>query len=178
MHDGDIIPFGEIEGRSVSFKDKLSYNTTLQQLANRCLLSHDLVQLEVNTEAFQIALFFDVEGLPFKTEITAFLPNLDVMTDEYCTKKILDTELRDPGHPYYHPKVWEELRRGDRFRIAKKTRIYHARQLLIYLLNLLARFEALMSAKDSVEVGSKGSMPIVESKRLGNVDNMMHRLEG
>ena len=178
MHDGDIIPFGEIEGRSVSYKDKLSYNTTLQQLANRCLLSNDLAQLEINCEAFQIALYFDVEGLPFKSEITGFLPRLEDMTDEYCTKKILETELRDIRHPFYHPKVWEDLRAVDRFRIAKQTRIYHARQLLIYLLNLLARFEALMSAKDSVEVGSKGSMPIVESKRLGNVDNMMHRLEG
>lgn len=163
--------------QSVSYRDRLTYSHTLQRCANKCIMSRTLEELEINTEAFQIALYFRVEGLPFRDEIDKFLPELNVMSNEYLTKKIVDIRLRDPTHPYYHPKVWDDLRNIDRCRVSKQSRLYYAKQKLIFLLNLLARYEALMSAKDRLEVGSRDEAPMSTPERKAYVDKLVSQIK-
>lgn len=126
--------------RSITSRDKLTYKMVVQSRVQLCLSSRGTLSFPRNVQALKSSIYFDVEGLKFKTDIRAKEFELGERMKDY----LLSIEDSVPG-TLTHP-----IRR-EFFYLKAKTK-YHE-DLFEYLVDLLATSKALFQTKDFVEMG-------------------------
>jgi len=125
--------------RNVKKSDKLNYRTILQLKVDRCLSSINMTDFPQAVSALRAGMFFDVPGLPFRTEIK----EAETILNKELVKDLMPA-ISDPN-TWYHPYK-------RKLAIADPINNYNYR-LMEFLIDLLAKHNALIAADEHVETG-------------------------
>ena len=128
------------ENRSIKSTDKLNYRTEIQSKISGYLNAIGTFDLEKAVSALRNSVFFEIPGLPFKTEILKKEKQLDFERDVrivYIIKKNRNEWL----HPYK--------------RLIHQTAISESYNMDLgeFLLELIAQHDGLVGVKGFVETG-------------------------
>lgn len=141
----------EINDLGIATGDKITYKNTLQFFINRCLASLHTNYLHRGVSALESALYFDIEGLSFKSEIDNFKKQLKVNTRDYVSNRISQCN----NNLYYKPKTFDDLNFRDKSVIKNDAYFYYWSELLHFLLELVAKRDGLLKSKQYIEEGSE-----------------------
>lgn len=130
------------ENRAVKKSDKLDYRVVLQMKVDRCLSNINIADAFPRcVSALRAGMYFNIPGLPFRSKIQAAEKELKAKLLEEILPAIEDPNI------WYHPykrnlAVADPFNRYDYY-------------LMEFLIDLLAKHDALIAAKDAVETGDE-----------------------
>ena len=134
-YDGD-------KDRSIRASDKLNYRIVIQDKINKYLDAIGTLGLEQTVRALRNSVYFDIPGLPFRSEI---LKKEKELNDKRRAKirSIAERDCDELIHPY-------------KLKINKTTiNEEYYMELAEYLLELIAVHDGLMGVKGFVETGTE-----------------------
>jgi len=128
--------------RSIRVSDKLNYRAIIQDKINRYLEAIGTKFLDKAVRALRNSVYFDIPGLPFKTEI---LKKEKGLNDKRRSKikQIAKQDCDELIHPY-KLKINKSIINGG-----------YNMELAEFLLDLVARHDGLMQVKGSVATGEE-----------------------
>ncbi|MBY8986823.1 MAG: hypothetical protein KGD61_00085 [Candidatus Lokiarchaeota archaeon] len=142
------------ESRSIRAHDKLNYRIVIQNKINDYLNSIGSLTLGQAVQSLRNSVYFEIPGLPFKSEIDK--KERELMTDYHDNVMALIKQDRDS---WIHPikKLIADTTFRDKYFM----------DLAEFLLNLIAEHDGLMQVKGIVELGNTA---VVEE---GGVDDVV-----
>ena len=130
------------EDRSIRSSDKLNYRAVIQDKINKYLDALGTRFLEDSVKALRNSVFFNIPGLPFRTEI---LDKEKILNDTRIIKikNIAKRDCDELIHPY-KIRINKSIINGE-----------YDLELAEFLLELIARHDGLMGVKGFVEEGEE-----------------------
>jgi len=134
--------YDEDKDRSIRASDKLNYRAVIQDKINRYLEAIETKVLDKAVKALRNSVYFNIPGLPFKTEI---LNKENELNDKrrFKIRQIAKNDCDELIHPY-------------KLKINKTTiNEEYNMELAEFLLDLIAKHDGLMGVKGFVETGEE-----------------------
>lgn len=135
--------------RSVSKKDELLWRLTVQPIINKCLENMWNFDLARHVMSYREALFFNISGLPFKTEILKKEKELNELKEKKIEEEKQKYIERDEEREYYGTIKLHNFN----VRIHR----WYWTTFFEFLQDLIARHDAWVKAKGYVEEGHEMS---------------------
>ena len=134
--------YGDDKDRSIRSSDKLNYRVVIQDKINKYLDAIGTLELGKRVKSLRHSVYFDIPGLPFRTEI---LKKEKGLNDKriYKIRQIAKRDCDELIHPY-------------KIKINKTTiNEEYNMELGEFLLELIAKHDGLMQVKGFVETGGE-----------------------
>ena len=133
------------KSRSIRSHDKLNYRAEIQSRISNYLSAIGTFDLEKAVMALRNSVFFEIPGLPFKTEI---IEKEKELMREYRDRVI--NLIENDRDMWIHPikkAYWDS-----------EFKEIHYMNLAMFLLDLIAKHDGLMQVKGNVELGNTAAV--------------------